>query len=99
MLTHEGSRYDERIVLLLAISAQARPGHRIQARGRYRLIALLADAECIPINPAQGGVDRPQKAGVVLPQPGLNLNFLGLRRPIEVIAQVVAGIASSAFAR
>ena len=55
-------------LLLLAIAAEARPGHGLEPGSRDGPVAGLAHSECLPVNPGQCLLDGTQETTVRLAQ-------------------------------
>jgi hypothetical protein len=77
------------VFALLALAAEARPGHGFQSGSRDRLLAHFTHTECSPPDSSQCLLDRSQEMSIGLMQADLELRFsvgIGLVTEIAVPA-------------
>src|SRR5437660_11675007 len=85
----------QRPALLLAVTAEARPGHRFQSCFSDGTVTSLTHPEGTVLDPSQCLVDGPQKVTVTLAQMHLKSRFDFLRRPIGRVPSMTLFFACS----
>jgi len=72
-------------LLLLAVSAEARPGYGLQPGRRDGALARLAHSECLPVDPSQRLLNRSQETTVSLVQVDLEIDLGCVGRLVDDI--------------